>query len=95
MNVFQKSWWECYYDSVAIFAGSIGALMLIGACVSRGGSTGRIDRRLVARDSDGGRFYYIEVDDHEYLLWEDNVHRGGITHSPKCKCIQKDAPHEQ
>ena len=32
------------------------------------------------------RFTYIEVDDHQYLIFQGD-RRGGITHSPKCPCL--------
>ena len=54
------------------------------------------DERAVANTPVDGRFEYVEVDGHEYVLWSRGSDSGsGITHSPKCKCIQKDAPHEQ
>lgn len=41
-----------------------------------------------------GLFKYAEVDGHEYLVWQYGK-RGGITHSPNCKCARKDTPREQ
>lgn len=52
------------------------------------------DERTVANALIDGRFEYVEVDGHEYVLWSRG-NKGGITHSPKCKCIRKDTPHEQ
>ena len=36
-----------------------------------------------------GSFTYVQYDGHEYLVWINGMHRGGITHSPKCPCQNK------
>ena len=36
-----------------------------------------------------GDFTYVQYDGHEYLIWINGGHRGGITHSPKCPCQNK------
>ena len=36
---------------------------------------------------DYGQLDYIMFDGHEYVLWYQG-NRGGITHSPKCKCLK-------
>lgn len=33
-----------------------------------------------------GYFTYVQYDGHEYLIWTNGGHRGGITHSPNCPC---------
>lgn len=35
-----------------------------------------------------GQIDYIMFDGHEYVLW-CHGNRGGITHSPKCKCLKR------
>lgn len=35
-----------------------------------------------------GILEYMIFDEHEYVLWR-NGNRGGICHSPKCKCLEK------
>ena len=36
-----------------------------------------------------GSFTYVQYDGHEYLVWINGMHRGGITHSPNCPCQNK------
>lgn len=35
-----------------------------------------------------GQIDYIMFDGHEYVFWRQDQ-RGGITHSPKCKCLKR------
>jgi len=94
-----KAWWFWHFEDVLISV-LVVVFVAAGVCVIR-----RVarearqhrkvrDERTVANTPIDGRFEYVEVDGHEYLLWT-GYGRDGITHSPKCKCIQKDAPHEQ
>ena len=35
-------------------------------------------------------YEYVMIDGHQYLMYLDG-YRGGITHSPKCDCLKKQA----
>lgn len=48
------------------------------------------DSFVVRTDKCGGEWFftYIVVDGHEYLMMS-GPHRSGLTHSPKCPCLNK------
>lgn len=94
-----QHWWFWHIEDVVLLGIGLVLLLAIMAAIFCSADWSRRyqkihDKRTVVRSFSDGRFEYVEIDGHEYLLWND-ASRGGITHSPKCKCIQKDAPHEQ
>lgn len=94
-----KAWWFWHFEDGLIWVlvvASLAAVVCAIACPTR--ETRQYEKirekQTVAYSFSDGKFKYVEIDGHEYLIWY-NGYRGGMTHSPKCKCIQKDAPHEQ
>lgn len=44
---------------------------------------------VIIGKGNGERFFtYVMVDGHEYLIMH-GTHRSGLTHSPKCPCLNK------
>lgn len=94
-----RHWWHWpWYDVVGSLVSIAMIVAVVAAIVYSIKSSGQIQdvrkKRTVVNNAADGRFEYVEVDGHEYVLWSRSSD-SGITHSPKCKCIQKDAPHEQ
>jgi hypothetical protein len=76
---------------------AIGLCLLIGCSESPRNAEGN----LMAEKDDHNEFHirlgngngewyfrYIEVDGHEYLIMT-GTHRSGLTHSPKCPCLNR------
>lgn len=94
-----RRWWFWYFEDALILVINVAFLAMIVCAIAYSVRTPNQhqkarDERTVANTPVDGRFEYVEVDGHEYVLWNRSSD-SGITHSPKCKCIQKDAPHEQ
>lgn len=94
-----RRWWFWHFeDAIALVIGVV-FLVVVGCAITYSVRIAKqrqevCDKRTVANTLFEGRFEYVEVDGHEYVLWSRSSD-SGITHSPKCKCIRKDAPHEQ
>lgn len=94
-----RHWWLWYFEDAiylvigVVFLAAIAYAIAYSVRISNQQRKVR-DERTVANTLFEGRFEHVEVDGHEYVLWSRGSD-SGITHSPKCKCIRKDAPHEQ
>ncbi len=52
--------------------------------------SGTNEFNVVLFPGDGGlTFRYIMVDGHEYIVMMGSFYRNGLTHSPKCQCLNK------
>lgn len=94
-----KEWWLWHFQDVLASVFVIAFLAVIVYAIDHSvRETKRYEKicekQTVAYSLNDGTFKYVEIDGHEYLIWY-NGYRGGMTHSPRCRCIQKDTPHEQ
>lgn len=90
-----RHWWFWHFEDMIFLVAAVICLAAIAYALVDSVRQQKVrDERTVANTPFEGRFEYVEVDGHEYVLWSRSDD-SGITHSPKCKCIRKDAPHEQ